>query len=49
MGIFDSTQEKRRKWVNKMLAKKTKGKSISNKKKTKLLNKLWKKAKRKYK
>lgn len=49
MGIFDSTQEKRRKWVNKQFQKRVKGTHMSNKAKARLMDKLWKKAKKKYK
>lgn len=41
--------KKRKDWVNKQFKKKVKGKSISNRQKTKLLKKLWRQAKRKYK
>lgn len=41
--------KKRREWVNSELARLVSGKSMSNKKKTILLRKLWRKAKKKYK
>lgn len=38
--------QKRREWVNKEFAEKTRGTHMSNSKKERLLKKLWRKAKR---
>ena len=41
--------EKRRTWVNNEFGRITRGTNMSNSKKSKLLRKLWKEAKRKFK
>lgn len=41
--------DKRRAYVNQKFAEETKGRNISNRKKTKILRKLWKEAKKKIK
>lgn len=46
---MSSTFEKRKAYVNKMYGKMVSGTSMSNKQKTKLMRKLWKQAKKKYK